>query len=363
MGGGEVEVVDVPQPELEAGTALLRIRAVGICGSDLHGYREDKAVPVPGYWWGHEAAGEVVELRPHPGETPRVKVGDLVTVDPTLGRACGTCEYCLQGAPVHCSRKRDDPDRSSNGASAGSAAAAEWQATDWTGCYADYAKRDVRGLFALPASMKALDGALVEPLAVSVHAVRRAGMKPGARVAVLGAGTIGVTAVLAAHALGASEVFVTARHPHQAGLARELGATHVLPETPAEAMTAVQDLTGGEGVDLVIETVGGEADVVNLSFDLVKRRGTVAFLGIFAHPMTVNMGRPLGREATVIFPLCYGYQEGRHDFEVAIDLIASGKARVQPMATHQFLLSQAPEAFRTADDKSTRSVKVLMLPE
>jgi threonine dehydrogenase-like Zn-dependent dehydrogenase len=77
----------------------------------------------------------------------------------------------------------------------------------------------------------------------------------------------------------------------------------------------------------------------------------------------VNMGRPLGREATVIFPLCYGSQEGKHDFEVAIDLMASGKANMQPLATHRFSLSEASEAFRTADDKSTKSVKVLMLPE
>lgn len=357
-----MELAELPRPELEEGTALVRIRAVGICGSDLHGYREAKAVPVPGYWWGHEAAGEVVELRPRAGETARVKVGDLVTLDPTLGRACGACEWCLQGAPVHCSQKRDNADKTANGAAAGSRSA-DAPATDWTGCYAEYAKRDVRGVFPLPASMKAQDGALVEPLAVSVHAVRRAGMREGAKVAVLGAGTIGLTAVLAAKAMGASEVYVTARHAHQAALARELGATHVLPEAAAEANRAVQELTHGQGADLVIETVGGEADTVNLSFDMVKRRGTVAFLGIFAHPMPVKMGRPLGREATVIFPLCYGSQDGKHDFEVAIELMASGKANVQPLATHRFALSEAPEAFRTADDKSTRSVKVLMFPE
>jgi L-iditol 2-dehydrogenase len=185
-GARRVEVAELPRPQLEAGTALVRIRAVGICGSDLHGYREDKSPTVPGYWWGHEAAGEVIELMPHPGETPRVRVGDLVTMDPTLGRACGACEWCRQGAPVHCSQKRDEPP---GNAMVGSAA----QQTDWTGCYADYAKRDVRGLFPLPGSMGAEDGALVEPLAVAVHAVRRAGMQPGARVAVLGAGTIGLT--------------------------------------------------------------------------------------------------------------------------------------------------------------------------
>jgi threonine dehydrogenase-like Zn-dependent dehydrogenase len=263
---------------------------------------------------------------------------------------------------VHCTQNRADADPTANGAAAGSKLAAA-PATDWTGCYAEYAKRDVRGLFPLASNMQPLDGALVEPLAVSVHAVRRAAMKEGAKVAVLGAGTIGLTAVLAARAMGASEVFVTARHAHQAALAKEMGATHVLPESPAEANGTLQELTHGQGADLVIETVGGEADTVNLSFDMVKRRGTVAFLGIFAHPMPVNMGRPLGREATVIFPLCYGTQDGKPDFQVAIDLMASGKANVQPLATHRFSLSEAPQAFNTADDKSTRSVKVLLFPE
>lgn len=341
-GPRQVELAELPEPALEPGTALVRVKACGICGSDLHGYRRGTPERPPGYWWGHEAAGEVVEIRPHPGEAPRVKVGDLVTIDPPAGRMCGACEWCGMGAPVHCEQKRGGD--------------------DWTGSYAPYTKRDVRGLFPLPAGMTAEQGALVEPLAVSVHAVRLAKMREGARVAVLGAGTIGLTALLAAKGLGASEVYVTARHPHQAALAEALGATAVLPESLDESETALRDLTGGAMADLVIETVGGHAETVPQSLALVRRRGTVAILGLFEKPVALDVGKALGREAQLLFPICYGSFDGVADFQVAIDLIASGKADVTRLATHRFPLEQAPEAFRTADDKGSKSVKVLLLP-
>ncbi|HEU5317854.1 MAG TPA: zinc-binding dehydrogenase, partial [Chloroflexota bacterium] len=294
IGPRAVELTELPEPALEPGTALVRVRACGICGSDLHGYRRGTRETPPGYWWGHEAAGDVVEIRPHPGEVPRVRVGDLVTIDPPAGRMCGGCEWCRAGAPVHCEQKRGGD--------------------DWTGSYAPYTKRDVRGLFPLPRGVSAEQGALVEPLAVSVHAVRLAKMKDGARVAVLGAGTIGLTALLAARGLGAAEVYVTARHPHQAALARDLGATAVLPEAPDESEKALRELTGGAMADLVVETVGDHAETVPQSLALVRRRGTVAILGLFDAPVALDVGKALNREAQLVFPLCYGSFDGVPDF-------------------------------------------------
>ena len=277
---------------------------------------------------------------PHPGEEPRVRVGDLVTIDPPLARACGQCGWCLEGAPVHCENKRGGP--------------------DWTGMYAPLAKRDVRGLFPLRGQMDARSGALVEPLAVSVHAIRLAHMKEGARVAVLGAGTIGLTALIAAKGLGAAEVYVTARHPHQAALARELGASEVLPEDTEDSEKALADFTSGAMADLMIETVGGTAPTVGQAFRLVRRRGTVAILGLFEHPVPLDVGRALNREATAVFPICYGSFDGVPDFQVAIDLIAAGQTGIERLATHHYPLTDAEAAFRTADDKSTGAIKVLL---
>jgi threonine dehydrogenase-like Zn-dependent dehydrogenase len=154
----EVRLAELPRPALEPGTAIVRVRAAGICGSDLHGYRERSAPETRPM--GHEVAGEIVELAPHPGTTPPVREGDLVALDTIcLGRACGECRWCAEGAFFHCERKRQGP--------------------DWGGSFAEYIKRDVRGLFKLPAGVSAHDGALVEPFAVAVHAMRLQRSSPG----------------------------------------------------------------------------------------------------------------------------------------------------------------------------------------
>ncbi|MBI3973566.1 MAG: zinc-binding dehydrogenase [Chloroflexi bacterium] len=332
-----VRVVDLPRPQLEAGTAVVRVRAAGICGSDLHGYRErDQPEARP---QGHEVAGEVVGLAPHPGSQPAVREGDLVALDTIcLGRACGACRWCREGVYFHCERKR--------------------RGDDWAGGFAEYIKRDVRGLFPLPAGIGPAEGAMVEPLAVAVHAVRLAQLQRGETVAIIGAGTIGLMCVMAAAAMGAGAVYAMARHPHQAELARALGASDALLGAPEEAAVAVRERTGGLGADLAIETVGGEAPTLNQAWSLVRRRGRVAVLGVFGHQVPVNLGAPLGKEVTVCFPVCYGDQDGRHDYDVAIDLIASRKAPVTKLLTHRFALEEAAAAFAAADDKSSRSIKV-----
>jgi threonine dehydrogenase-like Zn-dependent dehydrogenase len=151
---------------------------------------------------------------------------------------------------------------------------------------------------------------------------------------------------------------VLARHEHQAALARELGATEVLLEGGQAATAWVREYTGGEGVDLVVETVGGEARTLDLAWPMVRRRGRVVALGLFGRHVPVDLSTPLGREVRLLFCNCYGKQDGRYDYDVALELIASGKAPVQKLLTHRFALEQAPAAFATADDKATRSVKV-----
>jgi threonine dehydrogenase-like Zn-dependent dehydrogenase len=183
-------------------------------------------------------------------------------------------------------------------------------------------------------------------------------MREGATVVVIGAGTIGLTTLIAARALGAGAVHITARHPHQAALAAELGATTVLPDDPAGAIEQTLDLTNGLGADLVVETVGGHADSLNLAWDLVRPQGTVSVLGVFQGRIPIDLLKPLNREVWVTFPICYGVVGGRHDYDVAIELIANGAADVDRLVTSRFPLSAAPEAFRTAADKSTGSVKV-----
>lgn len=331
----QIEMLDVPELAADDAGAIVRVRVCGICGSDLHPYHgRAERQPLPD---GHEVAGEVVHL-PSGYDGP-ARIGDLVAVDTVcLGAACGACDNCRAGQPFHCAERHGGPRRG--------------------GGFAEAIKRRPAGLFPLPPTMSAEQGALVEPLAVGVHAVRWARMAPGASVAVIGAGTIGLMTLAAARALGAGDVHVLARHPHQAALAEALGATTAIRADGDEAIERVRELTGGRGVDLAIETVGGHGRTVDLAWELARTQGTVAVLGIFPDPVTVNLLRPIVRELWATFPMCYGVVDGRHDFEVAIELIASGRAPVERLVTHRYRLESAPEAFRVAADKGTGSVKV-----
>jgi L-iditol 2-dehydrogenase len=335
----EVRVADVPRPRLEPGTAIVRVRASGICGSDLHVYRAlDQPETRPS---GHEVAGEVVAIAPHAGEPTSLREGDLVALDTIcLGRACGACRWCAAGAFNHCQQRR--------------------QGEDWSGAFAEYLKRDVRGLFRLPAGVGVEQGALVEPLAVGVHAARRAALREGESVAIVGAGTIGLTCLMAAVAMGAGPVFVLARHPFQAELARSLGAVALL-DPPEAAAERVRQETGG-GADVVFETVGGSATTLDQAWSLVRHRGRVVVLGVFEGAVPVHLGPALGREVDALFANCYGLLDGRHDYDVALEYIAAGKAPVERLLTHRFPLEDAAAAFRTADDKRSGAVKVQLFP-
>lgn len=331
----QIEVRDVPEPSPAEGMALVRVRAAGICGSDLHPYHgRPEPQPLPE---GHEVAGEVTYL-PADYHGP-IRLGDRVAMDTIcLGRACGTCGFCLAGQPFHCTERRAGPNPG--------------------GGFAEVIRRRPAGLFRLPDGVTLEQGALIEPFAVAVHAVRHVRMPAGASVAIVGAGTIGQMALLAARALGAGPVHVLARHAHQAALAEDLGATTVTRADGNEAIERIRELTGGSGVDLVLETVGGHGETINLSWDLARPRGTVAVLGVFPDRASVDLIRPLMREIWAAFPNCYGSIDGRHDYDVAIQLVASGHAPVERLVTHRFPLEAAPEAFQTAADKSTGSVKV-----
>ena len=332
-GKGRMRIANVQAPEAGPGDAVIRVREAGICGSDLLNYGVNTTPEsTPG---GHEVAGEIVAVGP--GVDPS-RVGQRVAID-TIGhgRACGACWYCRMGQVRQCLDKSENEG----------------------GGFAELMKRRAHGCYELSDDLSWEEGALVEPLAVSVHAVRRGGMAPGETVVVLGAGTIGLTAVAAARALGAGKVFVTARHEHQAVLAKRLGADNALPPDGSGLWDALADVTEGRGADLTIETVGGNSDAtLKQSIKTTRMQGRIVILGGFRQPMTIDWMEPLLSEQSIIFSSCYSILDGRHDYELAIDLMASGRAPLKQMVTHKFPLVDTQKGFDTAYDKSTGSVKV-----
>jgi threonine dehydrogenase-like Zn-dependent dehydrogenase len=193
------------------------------------------------------------------------------------------------------------------------------------------------------------------------HGLRRGGLEVGQRVLVLGAGTIGVLAALAARELGAGEVLVTARHPHQAELASALGAARVLREPEADE-SGLQNLARDLPIDLVVETVGGSADTLRLAAHAIRPGGKVCVLGLFLGPVTLNPLLLLLKEASLIWSNCYARAPGEPDFATATRLVASHRGALDRVLTHSVGLDEVSRGFALAADKKAGAVKVSVLP-
>ena len=336
-GRDTIAVHDLPMPERFPGSALIRVRRSGICGSDLHMNRErTEPQTLPS---GHEAAGEIVELPP--GED-RLKVGDRVALETVgAGLSCGACWYCRTGQYRHCLGK----------------------APDSGGAFAQYITRGPTGLFKLPDSLDWEGGALVEPLAVGVHAVRRGGLRPGDTVAVVGASPIGLATLAAARHMGAGHIIASARHPHQMAAAESMGADQVVSSEPGRLEQAAKEATDGRGADIVFEAVGGSLPApLEQSVAAVRPQGRVVEIGGFRKPLRFDLLPLLLNEISLLSVNCYGIDDGHHDYEVAIQMLVSGSTRYREVVSHTFALEDAQKAFQTAVDKSTGSLKVHLTP-
>ena len=163
----------------------------------------------------------------------------------------------------------------------------------------------------------------------------------------------------AARAMGAGKILATARHEQQAALARRLGADAVLPPEGAALWEALAETTDGRGADLTVETVGGNSDAtLKQAIEVTRMQGRIVVLGGFRVPITLDWLEPLLKEQSVVFSSCYSVMDGRHDYEIAIDLMASGRVQLKQMVTHRLPLEEIQKGFDAAYDKSTGSVKV-----
>jgi len=301
-----IEVVDVPRPSGDG--VKVRMRAAGICGSDLHmlehGYH-------PAVTLGHELAGELSD-------------GTPVAIEPLV--PCGACEFCAVGDYNLC---RSAP--------------AMIVGIMRDGGMAEELLVPERCLVPLAAGVSARDACLVEPLAVAVHGLRKIGVHGGQRVAVVGAGSIGLCAVAAARATGA-EVGIAARHEHQAAAAERLGARPV----------------DGE-YDVVIECAGS-ADALQKTCELAKPGAKLLLLSSYWEGLSLPGFIVMLKELQVHPSSMYGRHAGGRDIDGAAALLAATPEIARTMITHRLPLDAAPEAFRIAQDRKAGAIKVVLEP-
>lgn len=334
-GPKHVRLVDVPEPAPRPGEVIVRVRACGICGSDLHRYRAGGM----GSAWipGHEIAGEVAALGTGVSGWDE---GAPVAVEPWF--TCRTCPRCLSGNYHLCAW------RGLMGAAA-------------DGGLADLVRAPAYALFALPSRMAFDAGALAEPMAVAVHGARVAGIKAGDRVLVQGSGVIGLLSAWVARSLGA-EVTATARYPHQAEAAARFGASRVIP-ADKEHWHGLAELARARPFDVVLETVGGEADTLEQAPGLVRPGGTVCVLGVFFHPPRLNALALVLNEVRMVGAITYGRApDGVADFDRALALLDADRDLAASLITHRRPLDDVAEAYALADDKASKALKVTVEP-
>jgi (R,R)-butanediol dehydrogenase / meso-butanediol dehydrogenase / diacetyl reductase len=330
-----LDLVEVPEPEARPQTAVVDIGLCGICGTDLHAYLDGH--PYPPALCGHEWGGTVRDVG---SGVPDLKRGDRVVVG--MAPPCGTCRLCRKGAPAWCETaffglSGHDPLAPPHGG------------------YAQRIALDAARLIRVVAPLDDAELAVIEPATVALHGVRRAPLRLGDAVVVVGGGPIGLLALQLARIAGAGFAMLVEPDAGRRALGQELGADVVV--SPADALDAIRDHTGGLGGDLVFECAGRRG-TVQTAVDLCRRGGAMTLIGLASGDAVISPTTWLSKEVTVVTSLAYTHDE----FAITVELVASGRLRVADIVTKTVGLSDLADAFAELVDDPSSAVKVLVDP-
>jgi 2-desacetyl-2-hydroxyethyl bacteriochlorophyllide A dehydrogenase len=335
---GEVQLDEVAEPELlAADDAIVRVEASGICGSDLHIYHGRVQIE-PGFVIGHEFVGEVIAAG---DEVTRVSVGDRVLG--TYGTACGECFFCKREEFHKC----DEARVYGHGATLGSLQGA--QAEQVLVPHANLTLRKVPEGLSDDVALFAGD-----VMGTGFHAIDSRPLAEGESAAILGMGPVGLCAVQAARAAGASEVIAIDTVEDRLKMAESFGATPV-HLTEQEPRAEVKKLTEGRGVDLAVDAVG-HPEALDLALRLARKAGTVSVTGVYAERAEVHMGVLWIKALT----LTSGHANVIKHLDPVLELISAGKLDPAPLVTHHMKLDEAPDAYRAYDNKE--ALKIVLTP-
>lgn len=322
---------DRPVPEPGPTDVLVRVAAAGVCGSDVHGFTGSTGRRRPGIVMGHEFCGTVVARGP---DVTLHEVGARVVVQPIV--SCGRCALCRAGRPNVCTNRLG---------------------IGWSvdGGYAEFARAPQENAVPLPEAVPWRVGAMVEPLAVALHAVNVTPFALGDTAVVVGAGPIGLLTLLALKLRGAGPVVVSDLSERRLDLARRLGAD-VTVGTGQDLAEVARGLTGGAGAAVALEAVGVSASV-RAALGSVRPGGHVTWIGNSAPTVEVPMQDVVTRELTVRGAYAFVEEFGR-----AVDLLASGRIDVTPLIEEVAPLEEGERLVRALADGSLDAVKVVLEP-
>lgn len=349
-GERDIRIDENVEPNAVGSTDVrIDVDACGICGTDLHEYERAELTPETDHpetgasrpiVVGHEFSGHVSEVG---DDVTRLEVGDPVTVHPNI--PCHDCVYCADGAYNRCE------DALAIGLETG------------TGGFAESAVVPAQQVHVLPESVDLWEGALVEPLAVGLHAVRRSGMQAGDTVAVFGCGPIGLTALRAAEAGGAKRIFVSEPNEHRREIARRLGADVAIDPLEEDAVERVTDATD-DGVDIAFEFAGVEPSVA-AAIRSTRRGGAVTIGSLSEGTVALDLDEIVLNERELRGTFCYGFppRSFRSEFDAIVQSLADGEIDTDAFATKRISLDDiVEEGYEELADPDTEHVKILVEP-
>jgi L-iditol 2-dehydrogenase len=331
-----LEIAEAATPVLGNDEVLIRVAACGVCGSDVHGYDGSSGRRIPPIVMGHEAAGTIAAVGPGVKD---ITAAERVTFDSTI--YCGACAPCLRGDVNLCDQRQ-----------VLGVSCSEYRRA---GAFAEYVAVPARIVHRLPETISFVEAAMLEAVAVAIHAVSLADPPTGGTALVIGAGTIGLLVLQSLRVAGCTRVFVADIDPTRLKLANDLGATAVLSAS-SDPVGQVFDLTGGTGVDLAVEAVGRN-ETVGVAIGGVRKGGTVVLVGNVSPDVNLPLQRVVTRQIRL-----QGSCASAGEYPRAIELMAKGAIQVKPLITAIAPLDQGPQWFERLYAREPNLMKVVLTP-
>ena len=327
----KIEIREVGEPVIKDDEVLIKVKAAGVCGSDLHLFQGTHAFRKPPAILGHEVAGDIVMVGK---AVTRFKPGDRVTVEPQVG--CGNCEFCRQGLPNIC------PGKVVPGTPA------------WTGTFVEYFNAPEKTLYALADTVSYEEGTLIEPLAVAVHLVERASVKSRDALVILGAGTIGLLAQVVAREMGYKTIICTDTAAFNRETALRLGAAAALNPITDDVTGTVMKLTNGRGADLCLVAAGADG-ILDQASDCVRKRGEIGLVAMITKKIPFYCYGLVLKEQNLYGAMTYS----GWDFRKAADMV-NGGLDLGAFITQKLPLERSQEALEILSRKTENVIKAVV---
>jgi L-iditol 2-dehydrogenase len=327
----KVEIREIDIPKINSNEVLIKVKTVGVCGSDLHLFRGTHPTRKPPAILGHEVAGDIIEVG---NQVRNLKVGDRVTVEPH--KVCGECEFCKQGLANLCVAKINPGN------------------PGWNGTFAEYFNAPAQVVHKISDKVSYETATLIEPLAVAVHAVGRITVKPKDTLVILGSGTIGLLTLIAARESGYQNIICTDTQDFNLSMAKGEGAKLVLNPLQDDVVAKVREFTAGRGADAVL-ILANAKNIIDQASSIVRKRGEIGIVAMITEKIPVYPQNFVTNEITLFGSVTYETK----DFLKAAKMVNNG-LNLQNFVTQRLSLDDSQKALSILSDKKENVVKVIV---